>query len=140
MNNIENIYLINRIINDTEIGNEVIDELLNDNNVRKSLYTFIHGNMLPMYRKVVLRLIQIEIKHREDTYEDYEMFYWCIFLLHRFGEVSDVETIWKAKYIDFDSSFGVEAQFLVGAGLEKTIDYLKAKNTPETIDILNGFS
>ena len=65
----------------------------------------------------------------EETY-DYEAFYWCIFLLSRIGDVHDVFTIWYAKHIDFDASFGVEWQFLIGAGYNETIEFLKKSDNP----------
>lgn len=130
--------LISGLIDDKNDNYIEVDKLLNDINIRKRIYSEIHKNLLPIHRKVVLKLIQIEIQQREeDLYEDYEMFYWCIFLLSRFEEPSDVGLIWKAKNIDFDDSLGVEPQFLIGSGFEKTARYLEFKNDEESREILN---
>lgn len=75
----------------------------------------------------------------EETY-DYEAFYWCLFLLSRIGDVHDVFTIWYAKHIDFDASFGVEWQYLIGAGFTETIDFLERSNDPQSFEIISYLS
>lgn len=130
--------LIKQVIDDKDDNNKQLDTLLNDNYIRKGVYIELHNKLMPIHKKIVRKLLQIEIMQREeDLYEDYEMFYWCIFLLSRLGDTSDVEIIWKAKYLDFDASLGVDAQFLIGAGLENTLEYLKNKNNDEAIEIMN---
>jgi hypothetical protein len=39
--------------------------------------------------------------------------------------VRDVELLWGAKNIDFDTACGFDVQFLVGAGPDETIRYLR---------------
>lgn len=104
--------------------------------LRKKIYTTLHvKDTLSQHVNLIRYLLSIEMNERskdqydddtiyEDTY-DYECFYWCIFLLSRVGDVTDVKILWKAKYIDFDSSFGVDIQFLVGAGVNNTISFLE---------------
>jgi hypothetical protein len=59
------------------------------------------------------------------------------FFLSRIGDVHDVFTIWYAKHIDFDASFGVEWQFLIGAGYNETIEFLKKSDNPQALEILS---
>lgn len=130
--------LIKQVTDDEDDNNKQLDNLLNDNHIRKAIYIELHNKLMPIHKKIVRKLLKIEIMEREeDLYEDYEMFYWCIFLLSRLGDASDVEIIWKAKCLDFDALIGVDAQFLIGGGLENTLEYLKNKNNDEAIEIMN---
>jgi len=45
--------------------------------------------------------------------------------------------MWKAKHIDFDIGCCFDGQFLLGAGVEETIDYLSdGNNNEEAIDYI----
>ena len=39
--------------------------------------------------------------------------------------------MWKAKRSDFDLGWGFDIQFLVGAGVQKTIDFLENIKNPD---------
>jgi hypothetical protein len=58
----------------------------------------------------------------------------CAYLLYRLGYVEDSLSIWKAKSTNFDTECGVDIQLLVGAGVERTIAYLKEQNSQEAKD------
>lgn len=58
--------------------------------------------------------------------ELYENLYWCAFLLYLVGDPADVPMMWQAKHIDFDSACGFDVQFMLGAGPQQTLDYLRA--------------
>jgi hypothetical protein len=60
--------------------------------------------------------------HGSDEY--FENLYWCAFLLNLVGDPSDVPMMWEAKHIDFDTGAGFDVQFLLGASVEPTFDYL----------------
>mgnify|MGYP006990208088 FL=1 len=49
------------------------------------------------------------------------------YLLYRLGDLNDVKSIWNAKCIDYDSYFEIDGQFLVGAGVDETIAFLRRK-------------
>ncbi len=130
--------LIGNLINDIDLSEkDEVKEILNEFDFRKKLYMKLHYSLLPIHKKLLKRLFQIEVKEREeDTYEDYELFYWCIFLISRLGDVNDIYEILDAKYMDFDASFGVDPQYLIGAGLENTIEYLSSKDDDTSKEIL----
>ena len=50
------------------------------------------------------------------------------FLLFKIGNVEDSLLIWQAKECNFDTFCGLDIQLTVGAGVEKTIAYLKNLN------------
>src|SRR6186713_2064444 len=58
--------------------------------------------------------------------EFYENLYLCAFLLYHVGDVDDAPLLWEAKGIDFDSFCGLDFQFLLGAGVERTLAHLRA--------------
>lgn len=141
--------LINAFING-KIELESIENELYVCDFRKIIYRKLHKNVSKVHINIVRKLMAIEISERkkdlhdneiviEETY-DYEAFYWCIFLLSRIGDVYDVFTIWHAKYIDWDASFGVEWQFLIGAGFDETINNLKESDNPLSVEIISYLS
>jgi hypothetical protein len=46
--------------------------------------------------------------------------------------VHDVALLWQAKQINMDTGAGLDIQFLVGAGVEETIEYLRAKSDTDS--------
>lgn len=47
-------------------------------------------------------------------------------VLSKIGSVEDAPLLWEAKTVNFDSYCGLDIQFVVGAGVRETLDYLKA--------------
>mgnify|MGYP006876022462 CR=1 FL=1 len=68
----------------------------------------------------------------------FENLYHCAFLLHCVGDVQDVETMWEAKHIDFDTGLGFDLNFLVGAGVSQTVAYLRSIGRDDIADGLAG--
>ena len=138
--------MINALVNG-EIELEAIEKELYICDFRKMIYRKLHTNVSKQHINIIRKLMVIEIAEREkDPYDDeivieetydYEAFYWCVFLLSRIGDVHDVFTIWYAKHIDFDASFGVEWQFLIGAGYNETIEFLKKSDNPQSLEIIS---
>jgi hypothetical protein len=58
--------------------------------------------------------------------EFFENLYRCAYLLYLVGDPSDVPMMWEAKHIDFDTAIGFDVQFLLGAGVRPTLDYLRS--------------
>ena len=56
--------------------------------------------------------------------EYFENLYWAGFLLSLVADVEDVHLLWRAKTLDFDTWSGFDVQFLVGAGVSRTLSYL----------------
>jgi hypothetical protein len=48
------------------------------------------------------------------------------FLLFILGQTDDVELLWRAKTANFDAQSSFDIQFLVGAGVGRTIAYLQS--------------
>ena len=49
----------------------------------------------------------------------------CGLMLFKLGNVEDSFLLWQIKELDFDTFCGLDIQLLVGAGVDKTIGYLK---------------
>ena len=79
----------------------------------------------PIHREL-LEMFKSEMEYREGSGElDYfEQLYWSALLLYLIGDPADVPLMWQAKHINIDIGCGFDGQFLVGAGVDTTIDYL----------------
>jgi hypothetical protein len=71
-----------------------------------------------------------------DDADYFESLYHCGLLLYLIGDPADVPLMWEAKHIDMDTGCGFDAEFLVGAGVEKTIAYLRENGHGEIADYL----
>jgi len=56
--------------------------------------------------------------------------------LFALGAVEDSLLIWSAKFWNFDTASLIDIQFLCGAGLEKTKEFLAATGTKVALDAL----
>jgi len=66
-------------------------------------------------------------KKRGDQSNDGEYFenlYWCALFLYQLGFLDDILPMWKAKHVNMDTGCGFDIQFLVGAGVDKTLSFL----------------
>jgi hypothetical protein len=86
----------------------------------------------PIHRELV-ELFKKEMEYRESSgeLEYFEQLYWSALLLYLIGDPADVSLMWKAKQINMDTGFGFDGQFLVGAGVAVTIDYLDRNGAVE---------
>jgi hypothetical protein len=57
-------------------------------------------------------------------------------LLYLVGDAADVSLMWQAKHIDMDTGFGFDVEFLLGAGVNETIKYLRANGRHDIADEL----
>jgi len=88
----------------------------------------------PLDASGLLRLLldhESAYRRSDSDGEFFENLYWCAFLLWRIGSVDDVIPLWRAKNIDFDTASGFDIQLLVGAGVDRTIEYLATKKDAE---------
>src|SRR5437764_6528341 len=69
-----------------------------------------------------------EMEHRRTggSDEHFENLYWCAYLLYEVGDPGDTPMMWEAKHLDFDTAVGFDVQFLVGAGVNRTLEYLRS--------------
>jgi hypothetical protein len=109
---------------------------------RDSIYHELHHNFNPIYGSFFRKLLKIELEQRkldihEYCYDDYfENFYWCAFFIYRLKDINDVDMLWKAKNVDFDSFCMFDIQFLAMDGIDKTIKYLSEKNDEDAMKAL----
>jgi hypothetical protein len=52
----------------------------------------------------------------------------CIIMLYKLKQAEDSILIWKAKFANYDTFVSIDGQFLVGAGVQATLDYLRSSN------------
>jgi hypothetical protein len=111
---------------------------------REALYRVLHLEPSRGCHDLLRVLFSLEAKCWQDDEDDVgdgnsaadegwssENLYWCGLLLYRAGRVDDVLPMWRAKNINFDSLCGFDGQFLVGAGVDSTIAFLKEIDTDE---------
>ncbi len=64
----------------------------------------------------------------------------CIIMLYRLKQTEDSSLIWKAKLANYDTLTSIDGQFLVGAGLTETLEYLRSSDVSKlpTISCQDG--
>jgi hypothetical protein len=72
-----------------------------------------------------------------DDADYFESIYHCGLLLYLVGDPADAPLIWEGKYINMDTGFGLDGQFLLGAGVDATIRYLRMNGRLEIADFLS---
>jgi len=73
---------------------------------------------------------QIVIESKQEEFEPEILRTLCV-QLFSIGMVEDSLLIWKAKNCNFDAACGLDIQFLCGAGLQATKEFLKASTDPQ---------
>jgi hypothetical protein len=107
---------------------------------RAAIYAALHPRPTAEDRHLLRHLLELEMDHRrrEENDDDvyFENLYWCGLLLYQLGVVEDVILLWRAKHVNMDTGIGFDVQFLVGAGVDKTLACLKStrKLTPSAAD------
>jgi len=83
-------------------------------------------------RPLVLQLIEDQIARHSGQDGGYsDDFGYCAFLLTLRREVADAPLLWRAKSVSFDTHMGLPVAFLVGAGVDETIAFLRSLKTAE---------
>lgn len=107
--------------------------LISNDSFRENLYKIMNSNFQNDFHSLLRELLNEEMIYRtkadDEDYdgEYFENIYWCSLFLYKIGSLDDVNILWQAKTIDFDTYCAFDIQFLVGAGLDKTIGYLQSK-------------
>lgn len=115
------------------LSEDLKSQLKNDK-FRSELYKVILLKDVFSFHSLLQILFDFELSYRLDETHDGEFFeniYHCAFLLFKIGDLQDVIPMWKAKRSDFDLGCGFDVQFLVGAGVQKTIDFLENIKNPD---------
>jgi len=95
---------------------------------RERIYRELHSGPTREDRNLLLRMLNLEAKYRSDDSNDGEHFenlYWCGLLLHQVMAPEDALPMWSAKHVNFDTGCGFDIQFLVGAGVDETLLFLR---------------
>jgi len=124
--------------NKQTLPNDIIN-VIKDLNYRNEIYKKISINSCQSLHALIKLLFQEELKYRlDDNVEEFfENIYRCAFLLYNVGDLNDVKLMWNAKQSDFDLSCGFDIQFIIGAGYEKTLDFLSHElNNTEIIEYI----
>jgi hypothetical protein len=87
-------------------------------------------------REAILQLLQAEIEREREEIGDQELLRTFCAQLFSIGSVEDALPIWAAKNCNFDTMCGLDVQFLCGAGLQSTKEFLAASATPSAADAL----
>ena len=106
---------------------------LTDPAARAEVLGGIDPDQAGVHHELLRAIFRAEAEHRRehpDT-EFFENLYWCAFLLSRVGDPADVPMMWAAKFTDFDTAAGFDVQFMLGAGPERTLAYLRAHGHDE---------
>jgi|SRR5579859_1719486 len=91
-----------------------------------------HDELRDIFKREMVFRGATHTGEEDNLHHEYcEQLYWCALLLYLVGDPADVALMWEAKHIDMDTGCGFDAQFLVGAGVEETIRYLRARGMDE---------
>jgi len=81
-----------------------------------------------------LLVAEVELGRRGEDRE--EMLRTLCVVLFSLGNAEDSLLIWDAKQSNFDAGCGLDVQFLCGAGLEPTKDFLSSSTDPAALNAL----
>ena len=84
----------------------------------------------PHHRAEIRQLLAEEIEREERGESGDEMLRTLCVQLFSLGVAEDALLIWDAKRSSFDAGFGVDVQFLCGAGLSVTREFLARSGAP----------
>lgn len=123
--------LARQFLNEGEIG-AALEGRLKDHRDRQGLYPWISSQDPKPFRELLVRMYDEEIRLRQEIWQgrhrdDLDLgdgIYDCAFLLHCCGNPADSLVIWKANRLNQDIG-ELDARFLVGAGIDETLAYLR---------------
>ena len=118
---------------------------LNDGGARKKLLETIPPDRVTVraHHRLLLDVSRREMaSRREEGYhlegDLFENLYQCALLLYLVGDPADVALMWEAKHINMDTGCGFDGQFLVGAGVEQILNYLRKNGQNEIADYIHN--
>ena len=91
----------------------------------------------PEHRDEIRRLLAEEIERERRGEGGEEVLRTLCVQLFSLGVVDDALLIWDAKQSSFDAASGLDVQFLCGAGLQATRDFLARCDSPAAPAALN---
>jgi hypothetical protein len=119
-----------------------LKQLLSSPTERYELYRLMGKQPPRPYRRLLLRLLDVEIAFRtaiwegsaEADEESAEGIFHCAYLLSRCGEPADAKALWKAQYLNQDVG-ELEVGYFVGAGVPETLKFLANENDESAQEI-----
>ena len=111
-------------------------------------YLAAHGLRVPAGKLPAVREILVrETRHEADTYAgvgtvpgNTELMGICAAQLWHGGAVEDALLIHRARRTSMDATGAVDGQLMLGAGVARTTDYLRALDTDEARQILDDIT
>jgi hypothetical protein len=91
----------------------------------------------PGCRMEIRNCLSDELQRERNEAGDQELMRALCAQLFSLGVLEDSLLIWEAKACNFDTMCGIDVQFLCGAGLDLTKDYLATLKSPDAIEALN---
>ncbi len=91
---------------------------------------------LPQYRDEIIHLLIEEIELALKWEDREEMLRTLCLQLFSIGMVEDALLIWEAKQSNFDAGCGLDIQFICGAGVAETKEYLAQSTDPSASEAL----
>ena len=88
------------------------------------------------HRRDLCDLLEAELSKVAEGEADEALIKCLVAQLFSIGEVEDSLRIWEAKAASFDLMCGLDVQFLCGAGIERTRDYLVSGDSRDAKDAL----
>lgn len=88
------------------------------------------------HRPAILTALEAQLKLEENEEGDHDLIKCLVVQLLSIGNVEDSLIIWRAKSTNFDLMCGLDVQFICGAGIEQTRNYLAQTDTDESHDAL----
>ncbi len=96
--------------------------------LRAAVLEEVQQTLVPGDRALLCFILEQEMLARvhDGGGEFFENLYWAGFLLSLVAHVEDVRLLWRVKTLDYDTWSGFDVQFLVGAGVSRTLSYLQS--------------
>lgn len=91
----------------------------------------------PGQRPAIVEALEEQIRLEVDEEADHDLMRLLCVQLFSIGRVEDALLIWRAKTCNFDTMCGLDVQFLCGAGLAATREFLRRVGTADALDALD---
>lgn len=88
------------------------------------------------HRNAIRAVFEAEMVKEADEEGDHELIKCLSIQLFSIGNVEDSMLIWQAKSDSFDLMCGLDVQFLCGAGVDDTREYLRSQDSESAAEAL----
>jgi hypothetical protein len=91
----------------------------------------------PADRSAIIAALEEQICREADEAGDQFLMRLLCAQLFSLGVAEDALLVWRAKSCNFDTHCGIDVQFLCGAGLEQTKEFLRGEGSDAALEALN---